>query len=98
MDNGDFDAKAVREALTPRMSRLELGRKMGVSDSYIRDLEAQRLRWNARRLTQFHEVIAAWRENPQPTPRKPRNDIGKKHRKFKHKRRANGTAAAATCL
>ena len=79
------DLRKAREALTPRMSRLELARKMSLSNQYLRQIESGERKFSALRQQQCHAVLEAWKTSPTPTARKRRNDIGKKHRKFRLK-------------
>lgn len=79
MDQESFDAKAIREALVPRMSRLECAKKMVINYSYLRSLELGYLKWPAHRKAAFDAVVAAWQANPAKTPRQKRSDAGKPH-------------------
>jgi len=69
---------ATRKAVTPRLSRYEMARKMGISYSFLRTMEEGFCKWPAPRKAKFEEIIAAWKEKPVRTPRKKRSDAGKK--------------------
>lgn len=85
MEEGSFDLKAEREKIVPPLLRAELARKMGVSNAYLMMVERGVSRLSAARRAQFREIASAWTASPSPRPRKPRKDIGKRHRKFKLK-------------
>ncbi len=85
MDNEAFDLKTIRKSLIPPISRLEMARRMGVSNAYLNALENGLSKWPQKRRDQVDEIIAAYRIDPERRGRKKRKDSGKSHRRFKLK-------------
>jgi hypothetical protein len=80
MAEDKFDAKALREAAVPPLTRAEMRKRMGISWTYIDDLESGIAKWPAKRREQYLAIIAEWQANPVPVPRKKRSDAGLTHR------------------
>ncbi len=76
-----FPIRALCQSLTPPLSRMELSRKLGISYTFMRQLEAGATPWPPARLDQLDRILAQWRVNPTPRPRKPRKDKGKRHKR-----------------
>ena len=86
-ETGKINLRAEREALVPKISCLEMSRRIGISHAFMDRLERGVDKWPAPRLAKFREVMAAWRVAPDPRPRKVRKDLGKRHRGYKRGRR-----------
>ncbi len=90
-----FEAQKLREALAPHLNRRQAALKMGISRGYLRDLEVGDREWTPHRRADFLRVLSEWQANPKPAPRKQRNDIGKKRRRWRRRSRAEIEAARA---
>jgi hypothetical protein len=87
MPEDKFDAKALREAAVPPLTRAEMRKRMGISWTYIDDLESGIAKWPAKRREEYVKIIADWQANPVPVPRKKRSDAGLTHRARKRRKR-----------
>jgi hypothetical protein len=87
MDEEKFDAKALREAAVPTLTRAEIRKRMGVSWTYIYQMESGVVKWPEKRREQFLKIIADWQADPVPVPRKKRSDAGLTHRMRKRRKK-----------
>lgn len=87
MEEEKFDAKALREAAAPPLTRAEVRKRMGVSWTYIYQMESGVVKWPEKRKKQYLAVIADWQADPTPVPRKKRSDAGLTHRARKRRKR-----------
>jgi hypothetical protein len=87
MDEGKFDAKALRESAIPPLTRAEVAKRMAVSWDYMDDLEKGYAKWTPYRKQQFLAVLSDWQADPTPVPRKKRSDAGLTHRMRKRRKK-----------
>lgn len=95
MDEAVFDPATLRMSANPPISRAEMARRIGVSNTFIFYLERGLCRWPAARKAAFLQVIATWDTAEGKRTRKPRSDKGQKHRKTRRKRRVAQASAPA---
>lgn len=79
-ENGRMKLRVVRQGLVPRISCMEVARRIGVSHAFWDRIERGVDKCPAPRLARFNEIVAAWQTAPDPRPRKVRKDTGKRHR------------------
>lgn len=68
-------ALKLRESMVPRLTLREMGRKMGVSPTYVKELEMGTrglTGWPKHRKRDYIRVIEAWKKKPTPRVRKKR--------------------------
>ncbi len=82
-ENGRTKLRVVRQGLVPRISCMEVARRIGVSHAFWDRIERGVDKCPAPRLAKFNEIVSAWQAAPDPRPRKVRKDTGKRHRKRK---------------
>jgi hypothetical protein len=55
------------------MFRAEMARKLGISNTYMYELEKGTRPWPEEMKKKFFEELRAWEKAPTPRPRKPRS-------------------------
>lgn len=78
------DAKQARETTAPHLSLREMARKLDLNHQYVRDMEEGVRPWARDHKERYMAVIADWKKNPSPTPRKRRTVKPKRRRAFAH--------------
>ena len=85
-EDSKFDAKALRESAVPLLTRAEVAKKMGVSWTFLDEMETGLAKWPQARKEQYIKIVAEWQKNPVPEPRKVRSDAGLTHRMRKRRK------------